>query len=164
KYREKIAKIFEYLPDDDIYNICLYFIKDNKDQIGLEIFDFVKDKPSKIKDLVKNLIKSDVVFKNLLIKRMIQEYKNLFRSDKFEILDYIIEYLGKSDRIKDLVCIFDDLIQAAKEIDDTSNRSEALSSIASALAQYPNQIDKASQLFGDLIQAAKEIDDTSNRS
>ena len=145
KYREKITKIFEYLSDDDIYKTCLYFIEDKKGQTGLEIFEFVNDKPSKIKDLVENIIKNNVVIENVLIKKIIIEYENLSQFNKSAILNSIIKYLGKSNRINDHVYVLDNLIQAATTIYSAYDRSNALSNIASALSQYPNQLDKASQ-------------------
>jgi hypothetical protein len=164
KYREKIIKIFDYLSDDDIYKICLYFIKDKKGQIGLEIFGFIKDKDPKIKDLVENMIKNSVVIENALIKKIIKEYKNLSKSEKSATLYSIFEYVGNPDNTNQYINVLGELIQAAKAIDYSSGRSKALSDIASAISQFPNQLDNAQQLLDDLIQAAKAIEYSSGRS
>jgi hypothetical protein len=48
-----MVKVFDYLSDDNIYQIYLAFIEKKNGKIGLEIFNYVKNKGAKISALLE---------------------------------------------------------------------------------------------------------------
>ena len=162
-YKDNVVKIFDYLSDDDIYKICSLFIENKNDKIGLEIFGFINDKNTKIKDLIEVLNRNNFDIENDLIKMIFQEYRNLLFEDRPIILASITAYLVKSNKIETSVNLFDELIQTAGEIDYHDlrlynyigirfSRSISLSSISQS-----GKTDKA-------IEVAKSIDEFRLRS
>ena len=47
-HKDKIIKIFDYLSNDRIYDICSIFIRNNNLKIGLEILGYIKNNRNKI--------------------------------------------------------------------------------------------------------------------
>ena len=155
-YKDTIVKIFDYLSDDNIYQIYLAFIEKRNGKIGLEIFNYVKNKNSKISALLESLNKNNIIVESPLLIDILERYATSLHSDSIKALSSIAQSLAESNRLDDASRLFDKAIAAAKEIDDSFARSQALSSIAQSLAQS-NNIEEA-------ISTAKEIDNGYHRS
>jgi hypothetical protein len=148
RHKETIAKIFDCLSNDDIYNICKLFIENKKGIIGIEVFKYIKSKSTEINEKIKyseNNKSEANPLDNQLIYEIIEKSNSLSSSFRSQALSSIASALAQSGKISEA-------IDFAKAVGDSSDRSQAISSIASALAQ--------SGKISEAIDAAKAVGDS----
>jgi tetratricopeptide (TPR) repeat protein len=138
-HKETLAKIFDYLSNNDIYKIFELFIKSKKWLLGLDIFRYIKTKKIYTSKEIKEIKDSKSKIEDLSLDEIIEKCHNLSNHSYSKAVASIALSLSQSNRI-------DEAIHFVMKIKDYADVSQFLFSIASSLAQS-NRIDDVVLIF-----------------